>query len=175
MKSLVSAFLIGILFGLGITISGMINPAKVLNFFDLAGNWDPSLAFVMGGGLVTALIGYRLVFGRLKTPLFGMEFSARAAGGDRPAADRRRGGIWRRLGHSRLLPGRRDTRARTAAQRNAGVRRGGDRGHRARPRGKDQAAGPCPRMAVAETAAGWHESDPSRCGNEELEVHHGIP
>ena len=81
MKSLVSAFLIGILFGLGITVSGMINPAKVLNFFDLAGNWDPSLAFVMGGGLVTALIGYRLVFGRLKAPLFGMEFSARAAGG----------------------------------------------------------------------------------------------
>jgi uncharacterized membrane protein YedE/YeeE len=83
MKSLVSAFLIGILFGLGITISGMINPAKVLNFFDLAGNWDPSLAFVMGGGLVTALIGYRLVFGRLKTPIFGGEFSARASGIDK--------------------------------------------------------------------------------------------
>ena len=54
----------------------MINPAKVLNFFDLAGNWDPSLAFVMGGGLVTALIGYRLVFGRLKTPMFGGDFRA---------------------------------------------------------------------------------------------------
>ena len=81
MKSLVSALLIGILFGLGITVSGMINPAKVLNFFDLAGNWDPSLAFVMGGGLVTALIGYRLVFGRLKAPLFGAEFPPRAAGG----------------------------------------------------------------------------------------------
>ena len=80
MKSLVSACLIGILFGLGITVSGMINPAKVLNFFDLAGNWDPSLAFVMGGGLVTALIGYRLVFGRMKAPLFGGGFSPRAAG-----------------------------------------------------------------------------------------------
>ena len=80
MKSIVSALLIGIVFGLGITISGMINPAKVLNFFDLAGNWDPSLAFVMGGGLITALIGYRLVFGRLKAPLFGIEFSPRAAG-----------------------------------------------------------------------------------------------
>ncbi len=80
MKSLVSACLIGILFGLGITVSGMINPAKVLNFFDLAGNWDPSLAFVMGGGLVTALIGYRLVFGRLQAPLFGDVFAARAAG-----------------------------------------------------------------------------------------------
>lgn len=81
MKSVVSALLIGILFGLGITVSGMINPAKVLNFFDLAGNWDPSLAFVMGGGLVTALIGYRLVFGRLKAPLFAAEFSPRAAAG----------------------------------------------------------------------------------------------
>ena len=40
----------------------MANPAKVLNFFDLAGNWDPSLAFVMGGGLAVALVGYRLLF-----------------------------------------------------------------------------------------------------------------
>jgi uncharacterized membrane protein YedE/YeeE len=85
MKSLVSAFLIGILFGLGITVSGMINPAKVLNFFDIAGNWDPSLAFVMGGGLITALIGYRLVFGRMKAPLLGVDFSAP----DTDAIDRR--------------------------------------------------------------------------------------
>jgi uncharacterized membrane protein YedE/YeeE len=85
MKSFVSAFLIGIVFGLGITISGMINPAKVLNFFDIAGNWDPSLAFVMGGGLITALIGYRLVFGRMKAPLLGVDFSAPDTG----ALDRR--------------------------------------------------------------------------------------
>ena len=52
-----------------------------LNFFDISGNWDPSLAFVMGGGLVTAMIGYRLVFGRLKAPVFGDAFAARAAGG----------------------------------------------------------------------------------------------
>ena len=81
MKRIVSALLIGIIFGLGITVSGMINPAKVLNFFDLAGNWDPSLAFVMGGGLVTALIGYRLVFGRLKAPVFAQTFPPRPAGG----------------------------------------------------------------------------------------------
>jgi uncharacterized membrane protein YedE/YeeE len=85
MKSLVSAFLFGIVFGLGITVSGMINPAKVLNFFDIAGNWDPSLAFVMGGGLITALIGYRLVFGRMKAPLLGVDFSAPDTG----ALDRR--------------------------------------------------------------------------------------
>ena len=51
MNKLVSAFLIGGVFGLGIAISGMANPAKILNFFDLAGAWDPSLAFVMAGGL----------------------------------------------------------------------------------------------------------------------------
>ncbi|WP_137111417.1 DUF6691 family protein [Rhodobacter sp. SY28-1] len=58
---LLSAFAIGLIFGLGIAVSGMINPAKVLNFFDLAGTWDPSLAFVMGGALAVAIPGYRLV------------------------------------------------------------------------------------------------------------------
>src|SRR5262245_60290507 len=70
MKKLVSAFLIGAIFGLGITLSGMINPSKVLNFFDISGNWDPSLVFVMAGGLATAFIGYRLVFARTKAPVF---------------------------------------------------------------------------------------------------------
>ncbi len=77
MKTIVPAFLIGIVFGLGITVSGMINPAKVLNFFDLAGTWDPSLAFVMGGGLTTAAVGYRLVFGTLRAPLLGSHFPPR--------------------------------------------------------------------------------------------------
>jgi uncharacterized protein len=62
--SFLSAFVIGLIFGLGIALSGMINPAKVLNFFDLAGTWDPSLAFVMGGALAVATPGYRLVFRR---------------------------------------------------------------------------------------------------------------
>lgn len=61
---LLSALAIGLIFGLGITISGMINPAKVLNFFDIAGTWDPSLAFVMAGALGVAIPGYRLVLGR---------------------------------------------------------------------------------------------------------------
>lgn len=61
---LISALLIGLLFGLGIAVSGMINPAKVLNFFDLAGTWDPSLAFVMAGALGVAIPGYRLVLAR---------------------------------------------------------------------------------------------------------------
>lgn len=61
---LVAGYLIGLTFGLGIAISGMINPAKVLNFFDVAGSWDPSLAFVMGGAVLVAFVGYRLVFVR---------------------------------------------------------------------------------------------------------------
>lgn len=70
MNRILSAFLIGSLFGLGIVIAGMANPAKVLNFFDIAGTWDPSLAFVMGGGLAVAFTGYRLVFGRQARPVF---------------------------------------------------------------------------------------------------------
>ncbi|MDA4846872.1 DUF6691 family protein [Hoeflea poritis] len=63
------ALLIGMIFGLGIAISGMANPAKVLNFFDFAGSWDLSLIFVMGGALVTTAIGYRLVFGARAEPV----------------------------------------------------------------------------------------------------------
>jgi len=61
---LLSTYLIGLIFGVGISISGMANPAKVLNFFDIAGTWDPSLIFVMGGALVTTFVGYKIVFGR---------------------------------------------------------------------------------------------------------------
>ena len=74
MNRILSAFLIGGLFGLGIVIAGMANPAKVLNFFDIAGTWDPSLAFVMGGGLAVAYVGYRLVFGRQARPVFEPTF-----------------------------------------------------------------------------------------------------
>jgi uncharacterized protein len=74
MAKLLSSLFIGALFGIGIAISGMANPAKVLNFFDLFGTWDPSLIFVMGGALVTAAIGYRIVFGRQSKPLFEPSF-----------------------------------------------------------------------------------------------------
>jgi uncharacterized membrane protein YedE/YeeE len=71
---LISTYLIGLIFGIGISISGMANPAKVLNFFDIAGSWDPSLIFVMGGALVTTFIGYKLAFGRT-APVFESGFS----------------------------------------------------------------------------------------------------
>lgn len=70
-----SALIIGGIFGIGIAISGMANPAKVLNFFDIAGTWDPSLIFVMGGALVTAAIGYRIVFGTRSEPVLEARFS----------------------------------------------------------------------------------------------------
>ncbi len=53
-----SEFLIGLLFGWGLLISGMTDPGKVLGFLDLAGAWDPSLAFVMGGGVLVGLVGF---------------------------------------------------------------------------------------------------------------------
>ena len=72
---LLSALLIGALFGIGIAVSGMANPAKVINFFDVAGTWDPSLIFVMGGALITAAIGYHIVFGARPKPVFSPAFS----------------------------------------------------------------------------------------------------
>ena len=55
-----SEFLMGLLFGWGLLISGMTDPGKVLGFLDLAGAWDPSLAFVMGGGVLVGLVGFTL-------------------------------------------------------------------------------------------------------------------
>lgn len=66
MQRVLMAGIIGLVFGTGIAISGMANPAKVLNFFDLAGAWDPSLAFVMGGALLVTGLGYRFVLKRDK-------------------------------------------------------------------------------------------------------------
>ena len=66
-------YAIGLIFGIGISISGMANPAKVLNFFDVAGAWDPSLAFVMGGALFVTFIGYRIVLQR-PAPLMSASF-----------------------------------------------------------------------------------------------------
>ena len=63
----------GSLFGFGLTISGMLNPSKVQSFLDFFGSWDPSLAFVMIGAIVTTSIGYRFIF-KLQTPIFSDQF-----------------------------------------------------------------------------------------------------
>ncbi|MEL6645455.1 MAG: DUF6691 family protein [Pseudomonadota bacterium] len=75
---LVFTYVIGLMFGIGISLSGMANPAKVLNFFDIAGSWDPSLMFVMGGALITTFVGYRWVLGR-EAPVFAPAFGVPTA------------------------------------------------------------------------------------------------
>ncbi len=66
-------YLAGLMFGIGIAISGMMNPAKVLNFFDVAGIWDPSLLIVMVTALAVTAVGYRLVMRRAR-PIFEPRF-----------------------------------------------------------------------------------------------------
>ncbi len=70
----IAGLIAGLIFGLGLVISGMADPAKVLNFLDVAGTWDPSLAFVMGGAIAVTLPGYALLR-RRETPLFAQRFS----------------------------------------------------------------------------------------------------
>jgi uncharacterized membrane protein YedE/YeeE len=80
--SILVQFVIGLVFGLGLVVAGMANPAKVLNFLDLGaiptGGWDPSLAFVMAGGVTVAFIGFRLVL-RRSQPFFDEKFHLPAA------------------------------------------------------------------------------------------------
>ena len=67
-RTTLAGLLAGTVFGLGLAISQMTNPEKVLNFLDLIGPWDPSLIFTMGGAVVVTFVGYRLLLGG--TPLF---------------------------------------------------------------------------------------------------------
>jgi hypothetical protein len=68
-----SIFVAGFLFGLGLVVSGMSNPAKVVGFLDIAGNWDPSLILVMGGGLLVTVPAFHLVL-KNSQPLFEEKF-----------------------------------------------------------------------------------------------------
>ncbi len=65
--------LCGLIFGVGLIISGMANPAKVIGFLDVTGVWDPTLAFVMGGALGVTALGYRLILQR-EHPIFDKQF-----------------------------------------------------------------------------------------------------
>ncbi len=88
MARALAGLLAGLLFGAGLALSGMINPAKVVAFLDIAGAWDPSLAFVMIGAVAITAAGYQLSFLRTR-PLFDAGFTlptredidARAVGG----------------------------------------------------------------------------------------------
>jgi len=65
------AFVAGLIFGIGLMVSGMTDPSKVIGFLDLAGGWDPSLAFVMIGAIVVGAIGYAVARKRTVTFLGG--------------------------------------------------------------------------------------------------------
>ena len=69
----ISALICGFLFGLGLAISEMVNPAKVLGFLDITGNWDPSLIFVMAAGLAVTMLTFRFIL-KQPRPLFESQF-----------------------------------------------------------------------------------------------------
>ena len=73
MRHILPGLFVGLLFGAGLALSGMINPARVLGFLDLAGSWDPTLAFVLGGALVPSALSYALIR-RMKRPVMADEF-----------------------------------------------------------------------------------------------------
>ena len=68
---LIAALVTGLVFGLGLILSGMTDPSKVISFLDIAGAWDPSLAFVMGGAVLVGLVAFRVARTRSTTILGG--------------------------------------------------------------------------------------------------------
>jgi uncharacterized membrane protein YedE/YeeE len=74
MPVVLAALVSGLLFGLGLTVSQMINPAKVIGFLDILGDWDPSLAFVMATAIPITAAGYA-VAKRCRSPLCALAFS----------------------------------------------------------------------------------------------------
>lgn len=71
---LITAFICGLIFGIGLILSGMTNPGKVIGFLDIFGHWDPSLAFVMGGAILVAAPAFA-ISKRRKTSLLGEEIT----------------------------------------------------------------------------------------------------
>ena len=61
---IILALLVGLVFGIGLIVSGMTDPSKVIGFLDLAGRWDPSLGFVMGGAILVGLVAFQFAAGR---------------------------------------------------------------------------------------------------------------
>lgn len=80
MPRMLGALLSGVIFGLGLAVSGMMNPAKVTGFLDVAGSWDPTLAFVMGGALLVTIPAFRLILDRPR-PVLDRGFSLPAGTG----------------------------------------------------------------------------------------------
>lgn len=66
---IIMALIVGLLFGIGLIVSGMTDPSKVIGFLDLAGRWDPSLGLVMAGAIVVGLLAFPLASGRERSLL----------------------------------------------------------------------------------------------------------
>jgi len=73
MRHILAALIIGIIFGAGLTLSDMVNPARVLAFLDFFGDWDPALAYVLGASLLPSAIAY-LIAGRMGRPILHTAF-----------------------------------------------------------------------------------------------------
>lgn len=73
MRNILLVLLLGMIFGAGLTLSDMVNPARILAFLDIAGEWDPTLLWVMGAALFPAALGYA-VRRRMTKPLLGEQF-----------------------------------------------------------------------------------------------------
>lgn len=74
MKQNLIALFAGLLFGLGLSISQMVDPARVLGFLDIAGTWDPTLLFVLGGAVGVTIISFRFIL-QQPAPIFASKFS----------------------------------------------------------------------------------------------------
>ena len=73
MRNILPGLLVGVIFGAGLALSDMVNPARVLAFLDVAGRWDPTLAFVIGGALIPSAVAYAVVR-RMNRPLLETQF-----------------------------------------------------------------------------------------------------
>jgi len=71
--ALITALISGIIFGVGLALGGMLDPSKVVGFLDIFGVWDPSLAFVMGGGVIVNVIGHQII-SRRSRPVCANQF-----------------------------------------------------------------------------------------------------
>ena len=140
----ISVVLTGALFGAGLALSGMLNPSKVAGFLDLFGVWDPSLAFVMGGGVVANFIGHRIVTrraGRFMRPAsVCRQARALMPGCCLVRACSGLAGAWR------AVPGAGDVLASSGAGRCGSVR-DDDAGRPCRRQDADQRSGGAPRPA----------------------------
>ena len=99
-----ASFVCGLLFGFGLFVSGMTQPAKVLGFLDVFGVWDPTLAFVMAAALLVSFVGFRVARQRAK-PVLAAEHLWPNSHGYRPAPPDWVSPVWGRVGLGWALPG----------------------------------------------------------------------